>query len=121
MSHFTAAGVSCIMNAELNKVPIDRLRISVDNLIGSGSVEEDIIFIGDMFYDEEFAVELLPWLTRLHQEGKEIYVGDPGRHGLTAGRLNFMEKMATYELTENCCIENRGFKFVNVWRFRSKE
>lgn len=111
------AGYAALLNANVNKIDFDKFLISSDNLIGS-SVTEDIIFIGDLFYDEQIAEILLPWLHKCSADGKLIFIGDPGRHGLTENRLNFMKKLATYELTENCCIENRGFKFVNVWRFK---
>ncbi|XP_065368490.1 electron transfer flavoprotein beta subunit lysine methyltransferase-like [Calliphora vicina] len=112
-----AAGYAALLNAKLNKINMEKLQTSSDNLIGC-DVSEDIIFIGDLFYDEEIAEILLPWLHKCSNEGKLIFIGDPGRHGLTENRLNFMKKLATYELTENCCIENRGFKNVNVWRFQ---
>lgn len=93
------------------------MKISFDNIIGC-DVNEDIVFIGDLFYDEEIAEILLPWLHKMKSEGKIILIGDPGRHGITENRLKFMKKLATYDLTENCCIENKGFKSVNVWRFQ---
>ena len=113
----SAAGYAALLNANLNEIDVGKLLVSNDNLIGS-NIPEDIIFIGDLFYDEQIAEILLPWLHKCSSDGKLIFIGDPGRHGLTENRLNFMKKLATYELTENCCIENRGFKFVNVWRFQ---
>ncbi|XP_013104808.1 electron transfer flavoprotein beta subunit lysine methyltransferase [Stomoxys calcitrans] len=111
------AGIAALFNAKLNKIDVEKLQISVQNLIGT-NVSEDIIFIGDLFYDEEIAEILLPWLHQLSSEDKVILIGDPGRHGITENRLKFMRKLATYELTENCCIENKGFSSVNVWRFQ---
>ncbi|XP_055916322.1 electron transfer flavoprotein beta subunit lysine methyltransferase-like [Eupeodes corollae] len=109
------ASVAAQMNATLNGVQIET---NEQNLIGNLIIEADIILLGDLFYDADFADILLPWLDELHARGKLIFIGDPGRHGLTENRLKFMKKMATYELTENCCIENNGFKNVHVWKFR---
>ncbi|XP_061400257.1 electron transfer flavoprotein beta subunit lysine methyltransferase-like [Musca vetustissima] len=111
------AGIAALMNAQLNRIDTSKILISEDNLIGS-NVAEDIVFIGDLFYDEEIAEILLPWLQKLSTNGKIILIGDPGRHGITENRLKFMHKLATYELTENCCIENKGFSTVHVWRFK---
>ncbi|XP_005186823.2 electron transfer flavoprotein beta subunit lysine methyltransferase [Musca domestica] len=111
------AGIAALLNAKLNQIDIKKLFISNDNLIGS-NVTEDLVFIGDLFYDEEIAEILLPWMHKLSSNGKIILIGDPGRHGITENRLKFMRKLATYELTENCCIENKGFSTVNVWRFQ---
>ncbi|XP_075169841.1 electron transfer flavoprotein beta subunit lysine methyltransferase-like [Haematobia irritans] len=111
------AGIAALMNAKLNKIDLAKLHISEENLIGM-NVSEEIVFIGDLFYDDEIAEILLPWLHKLSSENKIILIGDPGRHGITENRLKFMKKLATYELTENCCIENKGFSSVNVWRFQ---
>uniref|UniRef100_A0A1A9W128 ETFB lysine methyltransferase n=1 Tax=Glossina brevipalpis TaxID=37001 RepID=A0A1A9W128_9MUSC len=112
-----AAGCSVLLNAQLNSIDLRKLFISSQNLIGS-PVEEDIICIGDLFYDEEIADILFPWLNKLADIGKIILIGDPGRHGLSASKMHFLTKLAAYELTANCCIENNGFKNVYVWKFR---
>ncbi|XP_055852692.1 electron transfer flavoprotein beta subunit lysine methyltransferase-like [Episyrphus balteatus] len=109
------ASVAAQMNSKLNGL---RIGTNKQNLIGNSNIEEDVILLGDVFYDADFAETLLPWLHELHNQGKMIFVGDPGRHGLTENRLKFMKKLASYELTENCCIENNGFKNVHVWKFR---
>ncbi|XP_036218787.2 electron transfer flavoprotein beta subunit lysine methyltransferase isoform X1 [Bactrocera oleae] len=114
-----AAGCAVLLNAQLNGVDIERLHICTKNLIiASQLVKQDLILLGDVFYDEEFAAVLQPWLQSLRKAGKQILVGDPGRHGLTADRRRHMRLLAKYELTESGCIENNGFRFVNVWEWR---
>ncbi|XP_054089909.1 electron transfer flavoprotein beta subunit lysine methyltransferase [Zeugodacus cucurbitae] len=111
-----AAGCAVVLNAQLNGIDLEHLHICTDNLIkASQLVKEDLILLGDVFYDEEFAAVLQPWLQCLRKAGKQILVGDPGRHGLTADRRQHMRRLAKYELTESGCIENNGFRFVNVW------
>ncbi|XP_037941791.1 electron transfer flavoprotein beta subunit lysine methyltransferase-like, partial [Teleopsis dalmanni] len=106
------------LNTPTNSSGLERrIKVCFENLIGT-NITEDIVLLGDVFYDEEFAAEILPWLQHLQKAGKHIFIGDPGRHGLTEHRLSFMKKLASYELTDNCCIENNGFKFVNVWKFK---
>ncbi|KAI9583444.1 hypothetical protein GQX74_005192 [Glossina fuscipes] len=112
-----AAGCSVLVNAELNSIDLCKLFISSRNLIGS-PVEEEVICIGDLFYDEEIADILFPWLDNLADAGKMILIGDPGRHGLSTTKMPFLTKLAAYDLTANCCIENKGFKNVFVWKFR---
>ncbi|XP_036218790.2 electron transfer flavoprotein beta subunit lysine methyltransferase isoform X2 [Bactrocera oleae] len=92
-----AAGCAVLLNAQLNGVDIERLHICTKNLIIASQ---------------------LPWLQSLRKAGKQILVGDPGRHGLTADRRRHMRLLAKYELTESGCIENNGFRFVNVWEWR---
>lgn len=94
-----------------------QLTTCTENRIGA-MCDENLILVGDVFYDDEIASIIIPWLEKLRLSGKEIMIGDPGRHGLTAVRQKLLTKLATYELPENACIENHGFKFVNVWRFK---
>ncbi|XP_058066282.1 electron transfer flavoprotein beta subunit lysine methyltransferase-like [Anopheles bellator] len=115
-----------MLNAEANGIePLGTLSISDGNLIdGSAAADDshfDSVLIGDLFYDTEIAADLRPWLQRLAQAGKEIFIGDPGRHGITeTGVLRHMELLARYELPVNVCLENNGFSHANVWQFRSQ-
>ena len=108
------ASIAASINADLNNVTV---ATSSQNLIGQ-SCPEELVLIGDVFYDDEIAGEVVPWCERLRKSGCEILVGDPGRHPLTPDRLALLEKLKSYQLPENVCIENHGFKFVNVWRFK---
>lgn len=64
------------MNCELNGVYVDT---SSDDVIGSKIGDWDVVFLGDMFYDSDFADLFSQWLPRLSRSGVNIYVGDPGR------------------------------------------
>ncbi|XP_036330394.1 electron transfer flavoprotein beta subunit lysine methyltransferase-like isoform X2 [Rhagoletis pomonella] len=114
------AGYAAVLNSQLNDVDYTRLHICTENLTAAApqSIKEDVILLGDVFYDEEFAAVLQPWLKSLRNAGKQILVGDPGRHSLTEDRRCDMRHAAKYELTESGCIENNGFKFVNVWELK---
>uniref|UniRef100_A0A1B0GB79 Uncharacterized protein n=1 Tax=Glossina morsitans morsitans TaxID=37546 RepID=A0A1B0GB79_GLOMM len=112
-----AAVCSVLVNAQLNSIELRKLFISSRNFIGS-PVEEEVICIGDLYYDEEIPNILFPWLDKLADAGKTILICDPGRHGLSTAKMRFLTKLAAYELTANCCIENKGFKTVFVWKFR---
>lgn len=75
----------------------------------------DVILLGDVFYDQEIADLLHPWLEKLLKNKQRIIIGDPGRHALRSNmKLNLLAK---YSLPENICIENHGFQYTNVWEF----
>lgn len=106
------------MNAAMNKV---RVKTSTENLISRayGSPDFDLIFIGDLLYDEEIAALLEPWLDQAVLRGARIFVGDPGRHGLTENLRKKMRILRVYPLPENVRRENIGFDSATVWQFSS--
>lgn len=107
-----AAEVAAKINAELNGVQINT---DTCNLINDPtSYNFDVVLFGDVFYDEEFAAQLLPWINRLVENRQTVLIGDPGRHALSK-QLN-LKLLARYELPENASIENNGFKFTNVFK-----
>lgn len=108
-----AASESALINADLNSV---LLKTSWKNLIGERDLPFDCILLGDVFYDVEIADQLIPWLHSMKKEGKEIFIGDPGRHALDMEKITNLKLKASYE-SENVCIENHGFKRVFVWEF----
>ncbi|XP_055538083.1 electron transfer flavoprotein beta subunit lysine methyltransferase-like [Wyeomyia smithii] len=107
---------AALLNAELNSVDLE---ISSRNLIGQPCDDFDVVLIGDLFYDAEIASVLSPWLAQLAAKRKNIYIGDPGRHGLTEKRLWNMTQLARYRLPPDVCIENNGFSHASVWEFKS--
>lgn len=107
-----AAEVAAHLNAELNHVTITT---ETKNLINDQSTFNfDVVLFGDVFYDEEFAAQLLPWIKNLVENKQTCLIGDPGRHALSE-QLN-LKLLAQYELPDNVCIENHGFRFTNVYR-----
>ncbi|XP_053665724.1 electron transfer flavoprotein beta subunit lysine methyltransferase-like [Anopheles marshallii] len=116
-----------LLNAELNGITGNRLVVSGDNFISNGadtqtSNQYEVVLIGDLFYDTEIAADLHPWIQRLARAGTEIFIGDPGRHGITeTGVLSDMELLTRYKLPDNICLENSGFSYANVWQFRLLE
>lgn len=94
------------------------LKSSSKNLINDKLHDFDIIFLGDVFYDEEFAAELLPWIKDLIKSNKKVIIGDPGRHALKNKFELNLKLLNRYELPENVCIENHGFQFTNVYELQ---
>jgi predicted nicotinamide N-methyase len=106
------AEVAAKINAKLNGVSIET---STKNLINDpSSFHFDVVVFGDVFYDEEFAHQLLPWIIKLVANKQTCLIGDPGRHALSK-KLN-LKLLARYQLPESSCIENHGFKSTNVFQ-----
>lgn len=115
--------MSCIaaqLNAILNGVDIEtsssNLLVKFEDQI---ETPPDVILVGDLCYDTEFSTILFEYLLRMRRKYEaDIYVGDPGRHGLTNGILKHLQPLQKYELTESGKEENHGFGVVNVFRFK---
>lgn len=106
---FAAAAIA--LNAELNGV---RLAISPADLIGS-AVTQDIILVGDLFYERDIARRLFTWLSALQEQGKTVLIGDPGRTYLPKDRL---EQLASYDVPVTRELEDADIKRCTVWRPR---
>lgn len=103
------------MNSALNCVNVE---VSHRNLLDElPDKSNDVIFIGDMLYDEEIAGTLIPWLEKARRNGTRIYLGDPGRHGLTKDLRKRLKILREYTLPENVREENYGYDKCNVWQF----
>lgn len=99
-----------MLNAAENGVEIG---FTGENQIGL-AVEKDVVLAGDVFYDRDFAAALVPWFTRLADEGRVVLVGDPGRSYLPKERL---ERLAAYEVPVTRALEDSEVKKTTVWRF----
>lgn len=103
------------MNCELNGVYVDT---SSDDVIGSKIGDWDVVFLGDMFYDSDFADLFSQWLPRLSRSGVNIYVGDPGRLPLVNHPLKRnLVSLFRCPLPENCLRENNGMSTGTVWKY----
>lgn len=61
--------IAAKINAKLNDVSIET---DTSDYIGSGCNDFDVVLIGDMFYDEEFARVLFGWLSKLTDDNKLV-------------------------------------------------
>lgn len=109
------ACIATLMNAALNNVNV---RVSWENLLNEPlKIPYDVIFVGDLLYDEELTETLLPWLLDAAKKGSRIFLGDPGRHGLTNDLKKYLKLLRRYKLPENTRKENNGYRDVCVWQF----
>jgi predicted nicotinamide N-methyase len=79
------------------------------------ALSADVLLAGDVFYDPNFSLTLEPWFDALAASGVEIYVGDPGRFYLPAGRVL---REAVYEVPVTRVLEDAEVKRTTVWRWR---
>lgn len=108
--------VAIDINMEENKVKLD---VSNENLISKkipGFV--DVVLIGDMFYDPDFAKLITNWIHLFSLE-TSVLVGDPNRLPFLNHPLKkSMKILAKYELPEICRLENNGLTTGNVWLYK---
>lgn len=116
---FTFIAVACVAAESNARVNDARIRTCSANLINGGYVPGpfDVVLLGDLLYDEAMAKELVTWLETLNSS-TEIYLADPGRHGLTEElKKSRLEHLRTYELPGKARLENYGFYQASVWRY----
>lgn len=104
-----AFAVSSIpINAAANSVTIAARMI---DLVGSDE-GWDVVFAGDVFYEQDMAARVFAWLDGLRQRGATVLIGDPGRSYLPKHRL---ATLATYKVPVTRALEDSEVKMSSVW------
>lgn len=101
------------LNAALNNVS---LMPETADITASGLPVADILFCGDVFYDQHMAAKVLAMLERALNEGMLVFIGDPGRSYLPNERL---EELATFVVPVTGALEDNEIKRTQVFRFRA--
>ncbi|MDX2274748.1 MAG: methyltransferase [Hyphomonadaceae bacterium] len=99
------------LNAALNRVTIDP---TSDDLIGA-DVAQQIVMVGDLFYDRDLAPRVFEWLAALERAGKTVLIGDPGRTYLPRDKL---AQIAAYDIPVTRALEDAEIKRAAVWKLR---
>jgi predicted nicotinamide N-methyase len=99
------------LNAKANGV---ELATTTEDVIGTAR-REDVLLVGDLFYDRDLSPLLLAWLQALAQGGRIVRVGDPGRSYFD--RTAF-EQLAEYRVPTTRLLEDAEVKRTGVWRLR---
>ncbi|WP_417695419.1 class I SAM-dependent methyltransferase [Roseibium sp.] len=97
-------------NAALNNVMLD---VVDRDITGDGPPPVDVIFCGDVFYEQPMAEKILPFIDRALTAGISVFVGDPGRSYLPRERL---ELLATYEIEVIANLEDATIKKTSVFK-----
>ncbi len=102
------------MNCKLNNVSVC---LNATNFLGQIQQHWDIVLLGDMFYDEDFARQIEKWVQQLYEHGKRIFIGDPGRVGFDKKLLNRVQNVLTVDLPTVSQWENNGLTQGFVWEY----
>lgn len=103
---------AALLNAALNGVGI---KTTTHNLIGK-PIDQEVVLVGDLFYERDIAQSLLEWLTTLQRNGKTILIGDPGRTYLPKSGLVVL---ADYQIAVSRALEDADVKRTRVWRLQN--
>lgn len=113
---FTVACVATYLNANLNN--ITNLHIEIGNLIGTPAEHYDVLFFGDMLYDQDTAKELAAWVRKLCNSGKDIYIGDSKRLFMALNMSpHEIRRIAEYTYNYEIMKEEKGLEKSYVWKF----
>lgn len=105
------AGDAARLNAALNGVALETTDA---DLIGA-EVSQEVILVGDLFYDRDLAPRVYDWLLKLRDGGKSVLIGDPGRTYLPKDKL---EQIAAYDIPVTRMLEDAELKRAAVWALR---
>jgi predicted nicotinamide N-methyase len=76
----------------------------------------DVVLVGDLWYEDEVAARLAPWLRALAARGAMVLTGDPGRAFFPVdGHVT----LATYDVPTDDDLEDGSVKTVRVLRIQA--
>ena len=99
------------LNAAANGVAIT---VVDGDITGGSSPFVDLVLAGDVFYGQDVAARVMPFLDRCLAAGVEILVGDPGRAYLPRSRLRLL---AEYKVPDFGEARDATLKPSGVFRF----
>jgi predicted nicotinamide N-methyase len=98
------------LNSAANSVTLEA---TLGDLLGGVAAGNDLVLVGDGFYERRMAERLLPFLVRARASGAAVLVGDPGRAYLPRDRF---EVVASYDVPVSPVLEDAEVKRSTVWR-----
>jgi len=101
------------LNAENNQVEV----ATIDGIDFSKPIAKaDIIFAGDICYQQSMSVKLTRWLRLCVEKGLAAYIADPGRAYVPH---DGMVKLASYDVPTSRDLEDKDMRTVTVWRLEN--
>jgi predicted nicotinamide N-methyase len=100
------------LNAALNQVEV----VATADDVLETMVEEQVILVGDLFYEKGVASRCYDWLLKHQQLGADVLIGDPGRSYLPKDKL---VRVAEYSVPVSRDLEDMEIKKTAVWRLKS--
>lgn len=101
------ATATALINAQANGVAVEAVETDP---FGSDD-GWDVVLVGDLWYEDDVAARLAPWLRSLAARGAIVLTGDPGRAYLP---LDGHVTLATYEVPTDSDLEDGSIKTVRV-------
>lgn len=95
------------LNAEVNSVVIT---VIAEDITNGSPPAVDLVLAGDVFYGQDVADRVLPFLERCLGAGIEVLVGDPGRAYLPRSRLRLIAeyKVPDFGQTKDSALKPSG-------------
>ncbi|HTJ58479.1 MAG TPA: 50S ribosomal protein L11 methyltransferase [Devosiaceae bacterium] len=78
------AAAATKLNAEANGVSV---RAICEDLVEGPPPQVDLVLVGDLFYAQELADRVMPFLEACVEAGSQVLIGDPGRAYLPRAQL----------------------------------
>jgi predicted nicotinamide N-methyase len=101
------------LNASANGVRIMLSEVDIEAPAPAGF---DLIAGGDIFYREDVARRMLPFLQRCAASGVQVLVGDPGRRDLPIGQL---EPLSSYAVSDVGDRRDSTMRTGTVYRLKA--
>jgi predicted nicotinamide N-methyase len=98
-----------LLNAAANNVVISPF---ADDLLAGAPAAAETVLAGDIFYERDTAERALAFLSRHHDSGATVLIGDPGRSYLPRERLR---ALADYHVPVTRELEDAEIKHTKVW------
>jgi predicted nicotinamide N-methyase len=98
------------LNSSANSV---MLEATLGDVLDGVTAGNDLVLVGDGFYERLMAERLLPFLERARASGAVVLIGDPGRAYLPHDHL---EAVASYDVPVSPVLEDANVKRTTVWR-----
>ncbi|MFD1985316.1 class I SAM-dependent methyltransferase [Mesorhizobium newzealandense] len=119
------AGASAVIAAEIDRNGVAALALNAAangvamtvmarDITGGPPPAVDVVTVGDVFYGQDVADRVMPFLERCLGAGMEVLVGDPGRAYLPRQRLHLL---AEYKVPDFGQTKDSALKLSGVFRF----
>jgi predicted nicotinamide N-methyase len=102
--------VACSLNARANDIDLET---SNQDLLAEPPRSDDVIIIGDLFYERELAERVVAYIVEAKARGSAVYVGDPQRSYFPESRFT---QLADYQVAVTRELEDAEIKRTAVWR-----
>jgi predicted nicotinamide N-methyase len=98
------------LNSTANSVTLEA---TLGDVLDGVTAGNELVLVGDGFYERLMAERLLPFLERSRASGAVVLIGDPGRAYLPHDHL---EAVASYDVPVSLVLEDANVKRTTVWR-----